>query len=101
MDSNTDDRFTRPSRDMDTVELSNWWALCNALKFINHTSKARNVIIDEKDLDYREILNYISSVSGDIATCIDAAYGVPFKYSLFSDTEDSYNTDDLSYEFLA
>jgi hypothetical protein len=85
---------------MDKEELSNWWALCNALKFINHTSKMRNVIVDEKDLDYREILNYISSVSGDIATCMSIRNGVPYKYSLCTDNNESFDLDDLDYDFL-
>lgn len=97
----SDDRHTRSSKHMDRVEFSNWWALCNALKFINQTSQARNVTVMEKDIEYRGLLGYISSVSGDIQTCIKKVGGVPYKYSLLSDEDDSYNTNDLSYEFIA
>lgn len=81
-------------------ECCNWIALCNALKFINHTSTLTGKRIDEKDIDYREMINYIESVSGDIETCFREKGGVPFKYSLNMYLEDSKEITDLSYDFL-
>ena len=72
----------------------------NALKFINHTSTLTGKRIDEKDIDYREMINYIESVSGDIETCFREKGGVPFKYSLNMYLEDSKEITDLSYDFL-
>ena len=81
-------------------EFCNWLALCNALKFINNTSILTGKFVDEKDIDYREMINYISAVSGDIATCLKEKGGVPFKYSLDTSLKESLETEDLTYEFL-
>jgi hypothetical protein len=86
--------------DMSEQEFCNWLALCNALKFINSTSELTGKIIDEKDIDYREMINYISTVSGDISTCLKEKHGVPFKYSLDTRLKESLEIEDLNYEFL-
>jgi ethanolamine utilization protein EutA (predicted chaperonin) len=86
--------------DMSEQEFCNWLALCNALKFINSTSELTGKIIDEKDIDYREMINYISTVSGDISTCLKEKQGVPFKYSLDTRLKESLEIEDLNYEFL-
>jgi hypothetical protein len=88
------------AEDMSVVELSRWFALCNALKFINQTSVLRNKRVLEKDIEYRKILEYIEDVGGDIKTCINATGGAPFKYSLSSNSEESWEVEDLNYEFL-
>jgi ethanolamine utilization protein EutA (predicted chaperonin) len=85
---------------MSEQEFCNWLALCNALKFINSTSELTGKIIDEKDIDYREMINYISTVSGDISTCLKEKQGVPFKYSLDTRLKESLEIEDLNYEFL-
>lgn len=87
------------SSSMKESEFANWVAFCNALKFINLTSKKRNVEIEEKDLDYRAIMNYVDSVSGDIITSIKSRHAIPLKYSLNTYEEESRNTDELTYEF--
>jgi hypothetical protein len=87
--------------EMSEEEFCNWLALCNALKFINNTSELTGKFIDEKDIDYREMINYINTVSGDIATCLREKSGVPFKYSLDTSSTESLETEDLSYEFLS
>ena len=90
----------KPANEMEMQELCNWVALCNALKFINNTSAVTGKIVNETDIVYKEMLTYIGAVSGDISTCLREADGVPFKYSLSGDSEESKQTDDLSYEFL-
>jgi hypothetical protein len=87
--------------EMSKEEFCNWLALCNALKFINNTSQLTGKFIDEKDIDYREMINYINTVSGDIATCLREKAGVPFKYSLDTSTKESLDIEDLNYEFLS
>jgi hypothetical protein len=86
--------------EMSEQEFCNWLALCNALKFINNTSEISGKIVDEKDIDYREMINYINTVSGDISTCLKEKQGVPFKYSLDTSLKESLEIEDLSYEFL-
>lgn len=86
--------------EMSEQEFCNWLALCNALKFINNTSELTGKVVDEKDIDYREMINYISTVSGDIATCLREKSGVPFKYSLDTSLKESLEIEDLTYEFL-
>lgn len=88
------------SRELSDDAFCKWVALCNALKFINNTSQLTGKHVDEKDIDYREMVNYISTVSGDIATCLKEKNGVPFKYSLDINTKESLEIEDLSYEFL-
>jgi hypothetical protein len=85
---------------MNEQEFCNWLALCNALKFINNTSVLTGKFVDEKDIHYREMINYINAVSGDIATCLREKGGVPFKYSLDISLKESLETEDLTYEFL-
>jgi len=86
--------------DMSEQEFCNWLALCNALKFINNTSELTGKHVDEKDINYREMINYISAVSGDIATCLREKRGVPFKYNLDATLKESLEIEDLTYEFL-
>lgn len=85
---------------MSEEEFCKWIALCNALKFINNTSDLTGKTIDEKDIDYREMNNYISTVSGDIGTCLKERGGVPFKYSLDISSKESLDIEELNYEFL-
>lgn len=86
--------------EMSIDEASKWIALCNALKFINTTSQTTGVEIDEKDISHGELLTYINNVSGDIKTCILEKGGIPYKYSLKTEFEESVSTEDLTYEFL-
>jgi hypothetical protein len=88
-------------KEMTDEEFCNWIALCNALKFINNTSQLTGKCIKEKDIDYREMINYINTVSGDIHTCFKEKSGIPFKYNLDSYIKESLETEDLSYEFLS
>lgn len=88
------------SKDMSLEELSNWMALCNALKFINNTSELTGKYVDEKDLNYREMLNYITSAGGDIKTCLLETKGIPLKYSLDVNLEESFDIDEVNYDFL-
>lgn len=90
----------KPAKDMNLAEISNWMALCNALKFINNTCELTGTYVEEKDINYRELLTYIEAVAGDISTCLSATKGIPLKYSLSNDTEDSKQTEEISYEFL-
>jgi hypothetical protein len=85
---------------MNVQEVCNWMALCNALKFINHTCAITGKHVNEKDINYREMNNYISSVSGDMITCLREANGIPYKYSLSRRSEESLELSDISYEFL-
>lgn len=89
------------AKDMSLEEMSRWYALLNALKFINHTSELTGIQVKEKDIDYREISTYIDSVGGDIETHIREIRGIPFKYSLTTEDEESLNLNDLKYEYLA
>ena len=88
------------NKEMSQQEFCNWLALCNALKFINNTSNLTGINVDEKDIDYREMINYINAVSGDISTLLKEKNGVPFKYSLDTSLKESLDTEDLTYEFL-
>lgn len=90
----------KSASNMSLQEVSNWMALCNALKFINNTCELTGKEVDEKDLDYREMLNYIGSVSGDISTCLKEKNGIPFKYSLNIDLEESSQINEVNYDFL-
>lgn len=90
-----------PASQMSLDEEAKWMALCNALKFINNTSQLTGVQIKEKDISHGDLLTYINNVSGDIKTCVETMGGIPFKYSLSSSTEESKNTEELSYEFLS
>lgn len=90
----------RPAAEMSLDEEAKWVALCNALKFINNTSQLTGKNIEEKDISHGDLLTYINNVSGDIKTCIERTGGVPYKYSLRGSTEESNNTEELTYEFL-
>lgn len=85
------------SNNMTVDEFCNWFALANALKFINNTSALTGKSIKEKDIDTRQMIEYVNSVSGDIKTCLETSGGIPHKYSLVS-SEDSLNTNELSYD---
>lgn len=86
--------------EMTVPEVSRWFALCNALKFINHSSQLTGIEVKEKDIDYREILHYIESVGGDIETCLMKNRGIPYKYSLDINMEDSLDLTEVCYEYL-
>jgi hypothetical protein len=90
----------KKAEDMNVEEVSKWMALCNALKFINHTSQLTGVVVEEKDIDYREVLHYIDSVGGDIETCLKKLKGIPFKYSLSLELEDSIDFAEINYEYI-
>lgn len=91
----------KSAKKMTLEEMSRWFALCNALKFINHSSQLTGVEVAEKDIDYREVLHYIESVGGDIETCLEKNRGIPFKYSLDISLEDSLDLTEVSYEYIA
>lgn len=91
----------KPASEMSLEEESKWVALCNALKFINTTSQLTGMVVEEKDISHGDLLTYINNVSGDIKTCVEQMGGIPFKYSLRGGTEESKNTEELTYEFLA
>jgi hypothetical protein len=99
--SSTDDYPIRSAREMSYEEVGKWVALCNALKFINHTSELTGKEVEEKDIDYRKMLEYITSVGGDIETCLKETKGIPFKYSLNIDYEESLDLAEVNYEYLA
>lgn len=88
------------SKEMDVKTFCNWFALCNALKFINSGCELSGKIIDENDLNYRGIINYIDCVGGDILTCVKTKKAIPFKYSLNCTKNDDLQIEDISYEFL-
>lgn len=96
----TDKYPIKKANEMSVDEEAKWIALCNALKFINHTSQTSGIVIKEKDIHHSDLLTYINNVSGDIKTCITEKGGVPFKYSLSSASEEAKITDELTYEFL-
>jgi hypothetical protein len=85
---------------MNLQTFCNWFALCNALKFINNGCELSGKYVDENDLDYRGIINYVNSVGGDIMTCVKQTKGIPFKYCLNNKTDD-FEIEDISYEFLS
>lgn len=87
-------------KQMDLKTFCNWFALCNALKFINNGCELSGKQVDENDLDYRGIINYVNSVGGDIMTCVKHTKGIPFKYSLNYNRIDDVEIEDISYEFL-
>jgi hypothetical protein len=97
---NNESQSTDNSEEMSEQEFCNWIALCNALKFINNTSEISGKHVNEKDFDYKEMINYINTVSGDISTCLKEKQGVPFKYSLDTRLKESLEIEDLTYEFL-
>lgn len=86
---------------MTLAEMSKWFALCNALKFINHTSQLTGVDVLERDIDYRAVLHYIESVGGDIETCLKKNRGIPYKYSLDISLDDSLDLTEVSYDYIA
>ena len=86
---------------MGTEEFSNWWAFCNALKFINYTSARTRKPIRERDIDCRTIINYVEDVGGDIATCLRETKGIPYKYALCSIGKEADDLQDLNYAHLA
>lgn len=90
----------RDAKDMSRRELCNWIALCNALKFINHTSSMTGRFIDESDIVYKEMIHYITAVSGDMATCLRETDGIPFKYSLCTSESGTTDIEEVNYEFL-
>lgn len=94
---NTKSSYCKSASDMSLPEIANWFSLCNGIKFINNHSNAHDIPVDENDLDGRSILNYINSVSGDIQTSLKEKGGIPFKYSLDPNHEESKNVEELYY----
>lgn len=91
----------KTAKEMGTQEFSNWWAFCNALKFINYTSERIRKPIQERDIDCRGIINYVEEVGGDIATCIRETAGIPYKYALCSIGKEAEDLRDLDYAYMA
>lgn len=86
-----------PTARMTSIELANWFALCNALKFINHHSNQKDIEIAEKDINNGPIISYISSISGDIQASLKLKGGVPLKYSLDPIHEESKMMEEVSF----
>ena len=80
---------------MPPQELANWFSFCNALKFTHNYSKENNIPLDEDEIKQRAIINYISSVSGDIVHSLETKGGIPFKYSLNAAHEDALDIQDI------
>lgn len=91
---------SNPSKNMDLQTFCNWFALCNALKFINTGCELSGKHIDENDLNYRGMVNYIESVGGDIMTCVKTKKSIPLKYCLNCTKIDDIEINDISYEYL-
>lgn len=86
-----------PSEQMDFTEMCNWFSLINGLKFINNHANDNDIPVSEDDLDQRALMNYISSVSGDLQSFKNKG-GIPFKYSLDPTHEESKNIEEIYLE---
>lgn len=86
-----------PAAEMSTEELSNWFAFCNAIKFIGMFCKQKGIDPDTIELDSRELSKYIDVTSGDILTNLRESMGVPLKYSLDMQSEECRCIDEVQY----
>lgn len=88
--------ITEPER-MSTKELCNWFAFCNALKFINLKEKETGSKISSQDIDTRAVTTYISEISGDISINLREKGGIPMKYSLDPTIEEAKDLEEIYY----
>jgi len=93
----SDSTNATPSRTMSNTELTMWFAFANAMKFVNIGEDIYKQDVPEHDIPYKAIYNYVQTVSGDIRVCLDANGGIPMKYALFSDTDESRNVEEIDY----
>ena len=82
---------------MTRKELCNWFAFCNALKFINLKEKETGEKIESINIDTRALTYYTHEVSGDIQTSLREKGGIPMKYSLDASIEEAKITDEIMY----
>lgn len=86
-----------PASEMKGEELSNWFAFCNAIKFINVFCKKKGINADSIELDSRELSKYIETTAGDILTNLREHGGVPLKYSLDMQSEECRDISEVQY----
>lgn len=94
---NSDNYQITKAKDMSAIELANWYAFCNAIKFIAIYSKKKHINPDLIELDSREMSRYVDKVSGDILTNLKERKGIPMKYSLDMHQEDAQNMEEVAY----
>lgn len=94
---NNDNYHILPASEMSAQELSNWFAFCNAIKFITVFCKRKNINPDSIELDSRELSKYVEITSGDIYTSLKEKSGIPIKYSLEMDSEECRSVDEVQY----
>lgn len=90
-------RYSKPAKEMSDVELTKWFAFCNAMKFINIGEDMYKTDVPEHDIPYKSICNYVQTVSGDIRECLKINKGIPMKYSLCGTTDEARNVEEISY----
>lgn len=86
-----------PASEMKGEELSNWFAFCNALKFFTVFCKKKGINPDSIELDSREVSKYVEVTAGDILTNLREHGGIPLKYSLDMQSEESKDITEVQY----
>jgi hypothetical protein len=87
----------RPACEMSVRELSRWFALMNMLKFINQGELICKTKKSEEEIHQRCMEKYIETVSGDLERSLKDHNGIPFKYSLNPNDEDSTIIEEIPY----
>jgi len=88
----------KTAKEMDNIELTKWFALMNALKYVNLGEDIYDQKIDAINA-HEGICKYVESVSGDMLTYLREWGGVPYKYSLDSSDEESKQIDELDLAY--
>ena len=89
----------KSAAEMETEELTMWFAFCNALKFVNVGEDLYKETVAEHDIPYKAIYNYVQTVSGDIKACLKDSGGIPMKYALDARADESRNIEEIDYHF--
>ena len=89
----------KKAAEMETEELTMWFAFCNALKFVNIGEDIFKETVAEHDIPYKAIYNYVQTVSGDIKSCLNSNGGIPMKYALESNSDEARNIEEIDYHF--
>lgn len=84
-------------KDMSSTELSRWFAFCNFVKFTSLMCKKKGMKFSEMNWNYLDVLRYIDDTSGDIKTMVKHHGGIPRKYSLKLDDDESNNIEEIKY----
>jgi len=82
---------------MSLTEVSRWFAFCNFVKFSSMMCKKKGIKFSDMNWNYLDVLRYIDDTSGDIKTMVRDHGGIPRKYSLSIDDDESTNTEEIHY----